>query len=68
MARFGAVICSRGVKLLREILSYIAYMIAVTLVAMLFAARWHDFMAAYHVARHPEKMPGTQNGTLPAAR
>jgi hypothetical protein len=39
-------------KLLREILTYLAYLVAVTLVAMIFAAVWHDFIAAFHLASH----------------
>jgi len=44
-------------KLLREILSYFAYLVVVTLAAMIFAAVWHDFIASFHLASHRSERP-----------
>jgi hypothetical protein len=55
------VIRCRRLKLLREILSYLAYLIAMTLIAMVFAAAWHDFMAAFHTASHHTKQSAEQS-------
>jgi hypothetical protein len=48
-------------KLLREILSYLAYVIVLTLIVMIFAAVWHDFMAAFHIASHHERQSAEQS-------
>jgi hypothetical protein len=51
----------RRLKLLREILSHLAYLIAMTLIAMVFAAAWHDFMAAFHIASHHREQSAGQS-------
>ena len=50
-------------KLLREIVGYLAYFVGVSVVSIGFAEVWHDFIVSYHAAMHetrhsqnPQKM------------
>jgi hypothetical protein len=39
-------------KLLREFVSYAAYLVLLAVVAMAFGAIWHDFSVEFHKAEH----------------
>jgi len=41
-----------AVKLLRELVVYIAYCLLAVTIAGVFAASWRDFVAAFHTAKH----------------